>query len=365
MTQTAPNSAFQEELLPDSHENAPVHQARTAGNNEIVELQNSLRTLRLSAGGLSLLLESTRADLDVSKARVTKLEENIAREANARLFAEGNAVDLNSLLLISDFNLKVVKDNYTTTSLRNAELISQGEERASKICLLNQDLALYVENIKKSKIEILKCVSEEIIKLQNLENTTQNQNSLLLQKLSDATQTIVQKKTEYDLSLEEKMAIIRQNDRTISLLQQCEKELYLELASLRSKMIVLDNSLTERTQTLTDTTNQIVIAEGISIDFNSKLLIANFNRFRLQLQNDEIKQSVHQSATKIAELETQLKKLEAKRIADIADTKQQCQYEYESVLKEQATAIAKLNESLKERSKSWNQNIDSDDERYF
>jgi chromosome segregation ATPase len=134
-------------------------------------------------------------------------------------------------------------------------------------------------------------------------------------------------------------------------LGQCEKELYFkdeELASLRSNMIVLDNSLTERTQTLIDTTNQIVIAEGISIDLNSKLLIANFTRFRLQLQNDEIQQSLHQSATKIAELESQLKKLEAKRIADIADTKQQCQYEYESLLKERATAIAKLNESLKE-----------------
>jgi hypothetical protein len=60
-----------------------------------VELQNALRTFRLSADGLSLLVERTKAALDVSNARVTMLQENIAQEANARLFAEGSAVDLN------------------------------------------------------------------------------------------------------------------------------------------------------------------------------------------------------------------------------------------------------------------------------
>jgi ankyrin repeat protein len=226
VTQTAPNSASLEELLPDSHQNAPVHHAGTAGNNEIVELQNSLRSFRLSADGLSLLLERTRADLDVSEARVTTREENIAREANARLFAERNSVDLNSLLLISDFNLKVVKDNYKTTSLRNAELISQGEERASEIRLLRQDLyiskaemlehtnmlkeklaqfeskykediaktkrecdqllqsqrekiVVYVENFKKSKIEILKwktAYEEEHNRFESLEQTFNTNN---------------------------------------------------------------------------------------------------------------------------------------------------------------------------------------------
>lgn len=73
-----------------------------------MELPNALRTRRLSADGLSL--ERTQGDLDVSNAIVTVLQENIVREANARLFAEGSAVDLNSLLLISYFNLKVVQE---------------------------------------------------------------------------------------------------------------------------------------------------------------------------------------------------------------------------------------------------------------
>ena len=457
-------------------------------NDEVIELQNSLRTSRISNDCLSLLLERTRAELDFSNVRVTTLEENVTREANARLFAEGSAVDLNSLLLISDFNLNVVQDQYQEACIRNSELISQAEERGTEIRLLRQDLdnskaemleqtnmlkeklaqleskykedvaktkrecdqllqshrekiVVSVEDIKQSKVEIqkwqtayeeehnrfesleqstdtkienalqeqferlqsehlqivsqkeedfsqklslevasvkklstelkrkellLKQQTQEILKLQNLQKTTQNQNSLLGQQLSDAEQTIVQKKIEYGLSLEEKMALIRQNDNTISLLQervailegnltknieeneglqndkqhlatqisqaqyrishlvdaklslegklgQCEKELYLkdeELASLRSNVIVLENNLTERTR--------------------------------------EIQQCVHQSATKIAELQIQLKKLEAKRIADIADTKQQCQYEYQSLLKERDTAIAKLNESLEE-----------------
>jgi chromosome segregation ATPase len=134
-------------------------------------------------------------------------------------------------------------------------------------------------------------VSNSLRQFEQNFNDNLEKNSLLRQQLSDAQQAIVQKKTEYDLSLEEKMALIRQNDKTISLLQErvtmlegnltknieeneglqndkqhlatqishlvdaklflegklghCEKDLYSkdeELASLHSKVIELENS---------------------------------------------------------------------------------------------------------------------------
>jgi hypothetical protein len=75
------------------------------------ELENSMRTFRLSNVGLSLLVERTQDDLAASNARVTFLEraitENaiqIANEVNARVLAEGIATDIHSQLLIAEFH---------------------------------------------------------------------------------------------------------------------------------------------------------------------------------------------------------------------------------------------------------------------
>lgn len=62
-------------VLPVVHDPLPpVRQAETSGNDELLELQNSLRTFRLSNDGLSLLLERTQAQLVASNARVTETE---------------------------------------------------------------------------------------------------------------------------------------------------------------------------------------------------------------------------------------------------------------------------------------------------
>lgn len=67
--------------------------------DDVEELQNSLRTFRLSIDGLSLLLERSQTELVTANARVTHLEE-FSNELTLRL---GNAVDLNSQLLVSEF----------------------------------------------------------------------------------------------------------------------------------------------------------------------------------------------------------------------------------------------------------------------
>jgi len=67
--------------------------------DDVEELQNSLRTFRLSIDGLSLLLEWSQTELVTANARVTHLEE-FSNELTLRL---GNAVDLNSQLLVSEF----------------------------------------------------------------------------------------------------------------------------------------------------------------------------------------------------------------------------------------------------------------------
>ena len=67
--------------------------------DDVEELQNSIRTFRLSIDGLSLLLERSQTELVTANARVTHLEE-FSNELTLRL---GNAVDLNSQLLVSEF----------------------------------------------------------------------------------------------------------------------------------------------------------------------------------------------------------------------------------------------------------------------
>jgi hypothetical protein len=73
--------------------------AEVPNNNDLEELQNSIRTFRLSNDGLSLLLERSQAEIVTANTRVTHLEE-FSNELTLRL---GNAVDLNSQLLVSEF----------------------------------------------------------------------------------------------------------------------------------------------------------------------------------------------------------------------------------------------------------------------
>jgi hypothetical protein len=96
--------------LPLANSNTPIRQAGMPPNADLdgVEaLRTSLRTLRLSNDGLSLLLERNQAELAESRARITHLEEHLAnfthemaQEVSSRLLAEGIAVDLNSQLII-------------------------------------------------------------------------------------------------------------------------------------------------------------------------------------------------------------------------------------------------------------------------
>jgi hypothetical protein len=66
----------------------PVSQTAAHINDEVVELQNSLRNYRLSNDGLCLLLERTQSEIGESRATITALEEKRAQEANLRLVAE-------------------------------------------------------------------------------------------------------------------------------------------------------------------------------------------------------------------------------------------------------------------------------------
>jgi hypothetical protein len=94
-------------------QNASVNQVGTVVNDEIEQLRNSLRTFRLSNDGLSMFLERTQNEVEISNARVTQLEHRdiqliieYEQEVNLRLLAEGRSVDMNSRHLVSEFDLR-------------------------------------------------------------------------------------------------------------------------------------------------------------------------------------------------------------------------------------------------------------------
>jgi hypothetical protein len=61
----------------DVEQNPPVRHVRIHPNDDIVDLQNSLRTFRLSNDGLSMLLERTQTQLEDSNAKVTETQRRL------------------------------------------------------------------------------------------------------------------------------------------------------------------------------------------------------------------------------------------------------------------------------------------------
>ena len=77
--------------------------------DEFIELKNAIRTYKFSNDGLSMLLELKEQELDAYDKRIIYLEQALSdagrNEENACIIANGNAIDLNSRLLIAEFNL--------------------------------------------------------------------------------------------------------------------------------------------------------------------------------------------------------------------------------------------------------------------
>ena len=134
-----------------AEQNVLVRQAVLRPNEDLVELQTSLRTLRLSNDVRSLLLERTQSELAASNARVTLLEETVTTSTlerteavNACLFAQGIAVDLNSQLLISEFNRVHLQDvlNQSVATMSNQRNQSSAENEALLLRLQQAELEL-------------------------------------------------------------------------------------------------------------------------------------------------------------------------------------------------------------------------------
>lgn len=108
VNQMQDSDIFQEQ---SQAEDTPFVAAPISEIDEIEDLQNSLRTFRLSNERLSLLLDKNRVELAKKATIVARLEQGIfeltleiVQKENAQLYSEGKAIDLTSQLLIFEFN---------------------------------------------------------------------------------------------------------------------------------------------------------------------------------------------------------------------------------------------------------------------
>jgi hypothetical protein len=181
-----------------------------------------------------------------------------------------------------------------------------------------------------------------------------------------------------------------------------------DLAATNARVASLENAAADSDIQIANEANARILAEGFAIDFHSQLLIADFNRIHLQSQNNELQHSVQQltnssnqivtenqtlislvdetksqllftkekatadakiSATKIAELQSQLKKLEDNRISDIAraNSNTLSLTKQISILREKVAQMVPISDirDSHHQTQKWKQTFEEEKQKYL
>jgi chromosome segregation ATPase len=213
-----------------------VRQALIPRNDELAELQNSLRTFRLSNDGMSLLLERTQSELAAANVRIAFLEQTATNSTlemteaiNNRLLAEGTAIDLNSQLLVSEFTRVHLQDvlNHSVATM-STQIIAENEAYLKE--LSNRDAEL--ETLKVS-LETAKNECHELSKQkQTVESELKHLHHLLQEKRTrESKQEEIRRVIEQELADVKSQLAITQSDLedTCKKAQQSLDKLKLDL----------------------------------------------------------------------------------------------------------------------------------------
>jgi chromosome segregation ATPase len=180
-------------------------------NNDIEELQNSLRTFRLSNDGLALLLERSQAELDAANARVTHLEQKceLIEQEKQQLInqhtaeyqavvgkldcAEKNLIEARKVNVNSMGEVSKLESSIELLEIENFGYLMTVEENNEVIDSRNNRIEELLYFIEKKDGEILEFKKQSHIDLNKLNEVQEklkqfeNQNSLLSEKLNHIT----------------------------------------------------------------------------------------------------------------------------------------------------------------------------------
>jgi chromosome segregation ATPase len=270
--------------------------------HDLEELENALRTSRLSNEGLSLLVERSRTELAASADRLANLEQGkyklmleLGQEMNARTFTEGMCVDLHSRLLISDFNQKnaestlqilTEKSNGVERKLKESldvhkqEINKLDEQLAAKNVLSNNMKNEYYTRIKYLKTLFRERSKQTKKEKEQLENTIKKQESE-----RDTIETLKQR-------IDEMTTTIKERSVASSALSNEKESAEKEIVELRKELTEKDaniNLLEGRVQLLEESSDEA----------------ANLNELNnhLDRENQSLKKEVECLNSNVTELE--------------------------------------------------------------
>ena len=297
-----------------------MRQAVLCPNDDLVDLQNSLRTFRLSNDGLSLLLERTQTQLEDSNAKVTETERRLQSAEMALQVQTQENLALVQLQEVLNQNLQVVKeerdDAIIQKDVASRGLVETGERLQAQIeqyaglereleCVTSREQDLTLE-IKEASIEN-NSLRQKIMQLEH-------QHTLNLEAAKSELEATA--KLVLDAHIKESTAIIKQWEVAVNaeqegcrvLEQDIEERISLALETQFNELTVQLNDIVQTEQQRLSKVHEAAMVKQQEI-----------HQQALKIQKQQVKRAQEKTAQagtaaqlKIRELETRLETLQLK-----------------------------------------------------
>lgn len=286
-----------------------VRQALIPRNDELAELQNSLRTFRLSNDGMSLLLERTQSELAAANVRIAFLEQTATNSTlemteaiNTRLLAEGTAIDLNSQLLVSEFNRVHLQDvlNHSVATMSNqrTQIIAENEAYLKELSNRDAELQTLKVSLETAKNECHELSNQK----QTVESELKHLHHLLQEKgTQESKQEEIRRVIEQELADVKSQLAITQSD-----LEDTRKKAQQSLDKLK-----LDLDVTSQDAYATQRLK--ANAEAQLEEIREELEKSEENRARIEKAKRTVDAELDAAKFKIEETETYISQIKSRK----------------------------------------------------